>query len=203
MLNHPGSPRQGKISHDDFDPFNDRLSRDIRNTLSEAFVDSLAEMAPTGYQTVAAKWLAGKPASGYIKYIQDRLHRYDRVLAQTTVNRLTDALLQSLVIWNNGLFFEFHDHLERIWQKTTGDEHQALKGLINAAGIYIHMEHNHEKAVESLSTKSFNLMRRYSHCLTFITNLDVLTESIKNLNAVSPKLENPALGVIWNRPGKM
>ncbi len=94
---------------------------------------------------------------------------------------------------NNGLFFEFHDHLERIWQQTTGDEHQALKGLIKAAGVYIHMEHNRPRAVESLSAKSFNLIRRYSHCLTFITNLNVLTEKIKNLDPVSPKLENPAL----------
>ena len=184
------------MSHDNFDPFNDRLSRDIRNALSEAFVDSLAEMAPSGYQTVAEKWLAGRPSAGYIRYIRDRLHRYDRVLEQTTATRLNDALLQSLVIWNNGLFFEFHDHLERIWQKTDGDEHQALKGLIKAAGLYIHMEHNHQQAVDSLSTKSFNLMRRYSHCLTFITNLDVLIQSIKNLDPIYPKLENPALSVI-------
>ena len=195
MTPHPGSPLKGKNSHDDFDPFNDRLSRDIRNALSKAFVDSLAEMAPSGYQTVIEKWLAGRPAAGYIKYIRDRLYRYDRVLAQTKAIRLIDALLQSLVIWNNGLFFEFHDHLERIWQKTDGDEHQALKGLIKAAGVYIHMEHNHQQAVDSLSTKSFNLMRRYAHCLTFITNLDVLLLSIKNLNPVSPKLENPALGI--------
>ncbi|MEX1326061.1 MAG: DUF309 domain-containing protein [Desulfobacterales bacterium] len=193
MINHPGSPRQGNTFHKDFDPFNDRLSRDIRNTLSEAFVDSLAEMAPTGYQTVAAKWLAGKSAAGYIKYIQDRLLRYDRVLAQATVTRLTDALLQSLVIWNNGLFFEFHEHLERIWQKTTGDEYQALKGLIKAAGVYIHMEHNRQEAVKSLSIKSLNLLRRYSYRLTFITNLDVLIKRLENSDPVSPKLENPAL----------
>jgi hypothetical protein len=55
------------------------------------------------------------------------------------------------------------------------------------------MEHNRQRAVESLSAKSFNLIRRYSHCLTFITNLNVLTEKIKNLDPVSPKLENPAL----------
>ncbi len=34
------------MPHDDFDPFNDRLSRDIRNSLSEAFVGSLAHMQP-------------------------------------------------------------------------------------------------------------------------------------------------------------
>jgi hypothetical protein len=31
------------MSPDEFDPFNDRLSRDIRNTLSEAFVNVLTE----------------------------------------------------------------------------------------------------------------------------------------------------------------
>jgi len=181
------------MSPDEFDPFNDRLSRDIRNTLSEAFVEALVQMEPSGYQAAAEKWLAEKLAAGHVNYIQDRLNRYDRVLEQISATGLDDALLQSLVIWNNGLFFEFHDHLERIWQQTIGDEHQALKGLIKAAGVYIHMEHNRQRAVESLSAKSFNLIRRYSHCLTFITNLNVLTEKIKNLDPVSPKLENPAL----------
>jgi len=181
------------MSHDDFDPFKDRLARDIRNALSEAFVDALAQVQPCGYQAAAEKWLAGKLAPGYLNYIQDRLHRYDRVLEQITATRLTDARLQSLIIWNNGLFFEFHDHLERIWPKTTGDEHQALKGLIKAAGLYIHMEHNHRQAVKSLSIKSLCLILQYSHCLAFITNLDDLIKRLEILDPVSPKLENPAL----------
>ena len=36
MKNQPGSTRKRNLSPDEFDPFNDRLSRDIRNTLSEA-----------------------------------------------------------------------------------------------------------------------------------------------------------------------
>jgi hypothetical protein len=83
--------------------------------------------------------------------------------------------------------------LERIWQQATGDEHQALKGLIKAAGVYIHLEHNRQAAVKSLSIKSLNLIRRYSHCLAFITNLDDLTKRLENSDPVSPKLENPAL----------
>ena len=85
---------------------------------------------------VAEKWLAEKLAAGYVNYIQDRLHHYDLVLEKIITTRLDDALLQSLALWNKGLFFEFHDHLERIWQQTTGDERQALKGLIKAAGIF-------------------------------------------------------------------
>ena len=181
------------MSCDDFDPFNDRLSRDIRNTLSEAFVDALAQMVPSGYQAAAEKWLTLKPAARYVNYIQDRQDRYDRVIEQVSSTCLDDPLLQSLVIWNNGLFFEFHDHLERIWQQTGGDEHQALKGLIKAAGVYIHLENNRQRAAESLSPKSFSLLRRYSHCLAFIANLNELTERIKNLDPVSPKLENPSL----------
>ena len=193
MKNQPGSTRKRNMSPVDFDPFNDRLSRDIRNTFSEAFIDALAQMAPSGYQAVAEKWLAEKLAAGYVNYIQDRLHHYDLVLEKIITTRLDDALLQSLALWNKGLFFEFHDHLERIWQQTTGDERQALKGLIKAAGMYIHMEHNRQQAAKSLSIKSLNLIRQYSHCLTFITNIDVLIQRLEMLAPVSPKLENPAL----------
>jgi len=193
MKNQPGSTRKRNISPVDFDPFNDRLSRDIRNTLSETFADALARKEPSEYRAAAEKWLAEKLAAGYVNYIQDRLHRYDLVLEKIIASRLDDAMLQSLVLWNKGLFFEFHDHLERIWQKTTGDEHQALKGLIQAAGVYIHMEHNRQDAAKKLSIKSLNLIRRYSHCLAFITNLDVLTKRLENLDPVSPTLENPVL----------
>jgi hypothetical protein len=189
----PATPRQRRMSSDHFDPFNDRLSRDIRNTLSETFADALARKEPSEYRAAAEKWLAEKLAAGYVNYIQDRLHRYDLVLEKIIASRLDDAMLQSLVLWNKGLFFEFHDHLERIWQKTTGDEHQALKGLIQAAGVYIHMEHNRQDAAKKLSIKSLNLIRRYSHCLAFITNLDVLTKRLENLDPVSPTLENPVL----------
>ena len=83
--------------------------------------------------------------------------------------------------------------MEHIWQKTTGDEYQALKGLIKAAGVYIHMEYNRQEAVKSLSIKSLNLIRRYSYCLAFITNLNVLIKRLENSDPVSPTLENPVL----------
>ena len=171
MKNQPGSTRKRNISSVDFDPFNDRLSRDIRNTLSGAFINALSRKQTSDYQAAAEKWLAEKPIA----------------------SRLDDALLQSLVLWNNGLFFEFHEHLERIWHQTSGDEYQALKGLIKAAGVYIHMEHNRQQASESLSEKSLKLIRQYSHCLAFITNLNVLIQRLEMLAPVSPKLENPAL----------
>jgi hypothetical protein len=62
MKNQPGSTRKRNISSVDFDPFNDRLSRDIRNTLSGAFINALSRKEPSDYQAAAEKWLTEKPA---------------------------------------------------------------------------------------------------------------------------------------------
>lgn len=181
------------ISVSKFDPWTNRLSRDIRNTLSEAFIDALSRMEPAVYHDEADIWLSKNPADIYLEYIQDRLQRYDRVIEQIKACGLDEPLLQSLVIWNNGLFFEFHEHLEGLWMQATGDERQALKGLIKAAGVYAHHEYNHQPAVKSMSAKSHDLLRQYSHSLAFVENLDVLTQKLKNLDPDPPRLENSAL----------
>lgn len=176
-----------------FDPFSDRLARDIRNTLSEAFVAALTRKQRSVYQKTAATWLNKNLAQPYVRYIHDRLQRYGHIFKQINDNQLNDVRLQTLLIWNKGLFFEVHDHLETIWARTSGDEHQALKGLIKASGVFIHMEHGHQDAVERLSLKSSKLLRQYSHCLTFITNLNVLIETLAQQNPKPPRLENPAI----------
>lgn len=193
MIKNSAQTSKRKTAADNFDPFNDRLSRDIRNTLSEAFIDALVQMEPSVYREVAEKWRAANPAEIYLIYIQNRLQRYDHVFKKIVSHHIDDALLQLLVIWNSELFFEVHDHLERIWHRETGDNRQALKGLIKAAGVYIHMEHKNQQAVQSLSVKSLNLIRQHSHCLTFITNLDVLAQKLKTLDPVPPRLDNPVL----------
>ena len=194
MMKRPIASVSDKIKPDGkFDPFNNRLSRDIRNTLSEAFMAALSRMEPSAYRDEADIWRAKNPPEIYLEYIQDRLQRFDRVFEQIKADHLDEPLLQSLVIWNSGLFFEFHDHLEGIWIRSTGDERQALKGLIKAAGVYIHHEFNHQQAVKSLSTKSYNLIRQYAYCLGFIKNLDALLQKLRALDPDPPKLENSAL----------
>jgi predicted metal-dependent hydrolase len=179
---------KGKTASDRFDPFTDRLSRDIRNSLSEAFVKSLGLMDPVCYRKLSKEWLAKSGAPPYRDYIQDRLHRYESVLDQIRKKPHTDVLLQAIVLWNNELFFEVHDLLEGVWHKTSGDERQALKGLIKAAGVYIHMEYHRRQAAARLAAKSSDLIREYSRCLQFITNTDRLLDKLQNLDPVPPKL---------------
>lgn len=172
-----------------FDPFADRTARDIRNTLSEAFVAALDKMDPAGYLNVARKWRSQNPAQHYLRYIDTRLQRYDLVFNAIRNDQIRDTLHRAVVIWNQNLFFEVHDHLETIWQRASGDERQALKGLIKAAGVYIHLEQNHLQAARSLAMKSYDLLQQFAHCLPFIANYETLLEKLKDYELAPPRLE--------------
>ncbi|MGD8883159.1 MAG: DUF309 domain-containing protein [Desulfobacterales bacterium] len=176
-----------------FDPFTDRTARDIRNTLSEAFAAALVEMDPAEYLNAARKWRSQKPSAPYIQYIDKRLQRYDLVFKTIREDWIDDPLRQAAVIWNHGLFFEVHDHLEAIWHSASGDERQALKGLIKAAGVYVHLEQQHEQAAKSLAMKSYNLLRQYPHCLSFIANYETLLDKLKKCDRLPPQLEIASL----------
>ena len=171
-----------------FNPFTDRTARDIRNTLSESFAATLAAMDRAGYLSAARKWRSRKLSARYTNYIDIRLQCYDLVFNTIREYRLDDPLHRAVVIWNQSLFFEFHDHLETLWKAATGDRRQMLKGLIKAAGVYVHLEQHHEQAAKSLAVKSYNLLRQYPHCLSFIANYKTLLESLKTCEPVPPRL---------------
>ena len=176
-------------SHGRFDPFTDRTARDIRNSLSEAFVAAIAAENSHEYLTIAQQWRKQNLSSLHADYIADRLLRYENVLNAIHTGQINDPLQQALLIWNQSLFFEFHDHLEAIWKAESGDKRQALKGLIKAAGVYIHLEQDHHQAAESLAMKAYALLEQYRHCLSFIANTQMLLDKLKSGEPDPPRLE--------------
>ena len=177
-----------------FNPFTDRAARDIRNALSESFAAALAAMDPAGYLIEDRKWRSQKLSAHYANYIDIHLQRYDLVFDTFREYRLDDPLQQAVVIWNQSLFFEFHDHLETLWKAATGDRRQMLKGLIKAAGVYVHLEQHHDEAAKSLAMKSFDLLHQYSHCLAFLANSETLLDKLKKCDRVPPQLEISSVG---------
>ena len=154
---------------------------------------ALAAMDPAEYLNAARRWRSQKPAACYSNYIDMRLQRYDFVFNLIRADQIDDPLQQTVVIWNQGLFFEVHDHLETIWHSASGDERQALKGLIKAAGVYIHLEQHHLQAAQSLALKSYDLLQQFPHCLSFIENYETLLEKLKNIESAPPRLEISSL----------
>ena len=65
-----------------FDPYSDRLARDIRNGLSSALANELTGNVDGLLSTVADDWLSMAPAPIYLTYIKHRLSLYRRSIGE-------------------------------------------------------------------------------------------------------------------------
>ena len=171
-----------------FDPFNDRLSRTIRNKLSVAFIESLTRMDPTPYQLQAREFLDDSPPSPHRAYVQGRLRRYDNAFDQISREEMTDAFDQALVLWNQGLFFEVHERLEPVFHEAKGAERKAYQGMIKAAGAYIHFARGADTSGRKLAAGASALLKEYGHGLPSLDTLDTLLEKLDTFDPHPPRL---------------
>lgn len=145
------------MTHQVFDPFRDRLSRDIRNDLSESLAVCLREQRLAAAREVAERYMAADPAPCYSTYINERLARYAAVLEQI-IPEPKDALWQGLVLWDARLFFEVHEILEHAWLNAEGEEKAFLQAMIRAAGVYIKRENGFFAAADKMAAKAVPLL---------------------------------------------
>ncbi len=174
---------------DFFDPFSDRTARNIRNSLSTALV---AELTGSGTQTVdevVRDWLKQDIATVYSNYLRNRQPRYAQAITEIERMQIQDPRLQAVVLWNAGLFFEVHELLETMWLGATGIERTALKGFIQAAGVYVHCRRGNMAAGQGLASRARVHLKTASQALDFIANLDELLESLINPTDSPPSLQ--------------
>ncbi|MBT8372058.1 MAG: DUF309 domain-containing protein [Deltaproteobacteria bacterium] len=137
---------------------------------------------------VAEDWIAMAPAPTYQTYIESRLALYRRAVDEIMAKQVLDTRHQAIYLWNLGLFFEMHELLETIWLKAQEPGRSALKGWIQAAGVYIHFERGKVDAARSLARRAEIYLRKGRSYLDFISNLDQLIESLADLTDVAPQL---------------
>jgi len=171
-----------------FDPFSDRTSRDIRNALSTALVDELRSARGPKVKDAARQWLSSAGDAAYQTYIYQCLEAYGNVIQAVEAAGFTEPRLQAVLLWNAKLFFEVHELLESVWHGTEGDERKALKGLIQAAGVFVHRGRDNHKAAEGLARHAMDHLRHASPYLDFIEDLAPLIESLQQSSAPPPKL---------------
>lgn len=171
-----------------FDPFSDRTSRDIRNSLSSALVTELCGEGDPDVDTVAGRWLDQVDEEPYRSYIAQCRVRYGRVLHHIRNLQIEGARKQAVVLWNFRLFFEMHELLETIWLESSGKERDALKGLIQAAGAYVHLLRGKPEPARKLAHRAGQNIRKAHAYLPFIGNLDQLLHGLERLAEPPPKL---------------
>lgn len=167
-----------------FDPFNDRPSRTVRNTLSERLGECLARR--NVYSGPPDDLLACFPQKPCRDYIADRVMRYRK--ASREVQAVGGSPVAcAAVLWRHGLYFEAHEVLEPHWLATSGEEREGLKGLIQAAGVYVHLEAGHDAAAVSLARKAAARLQRYGHAIGDgeAMNIQRLLASLEHLIAAA------------------
>jgi len=170
-----------------FEPFQDRLSRDIRNELSAALPPALAQRDLAPVRAVAVRYLQQGLAAPYVAYIEARLAGYAEALAIIGRARVEDALNQALIFWDLGLFFEVHEILEHAWHGAQGAEKELLQALIRAAGFYIKAEYGYFEAGAKMAGRAVAALEKNRQgCPDFA--LETLLRSLRNLDPVPPKL---------------
>jgi hypothetical protein len=148
-----------------FDPFNDRLARDIRNDLSGALLKSLPEL--TWVKEVGNTFLADKRVLPHHQaYIHDRLHRYQAVSATVKRHQASGFICPALAMWDEHLFFEVHECLEGEWYPApVGDRKKALQALICAAGTFVHLEQGNQIGTTKMAARARSGLKEFGNAL--------------------------------------
>lgn len=170
-----------------FDPFRHRLSRDIRNQLSESLLACLRTQSLAPARAVAGRFLAENPGPAQADYINERLVRYARFLGQVQGGP-ADALWQSLVLWDLELFFEVHELLEHAWLKSQGEEKGFLQAMIRAAGLYIKRQHGFDEAGAKMAAKALPVLEVNRFRLAVYTDPDRLLDALRAPSGPPPLL---------------
>lgn len=140
-----------------FDPFNDRLARDLRNELSEALVGDLDLLRLERSPQVAVAFRKRPLQEVHRHYLEQRLTAYERVLEIISERGLVEPFHRALVLWDEGMFFEVHEILEPPWyQAPAGPDKSALQGMIRAAGVYIFLEAGRRDSAASMAAKAIS-----------------------------------------------
>ena len=170
-----------------FNPFTDRLSRDIRNELSSALALSLKEGSEKPLMTVAQQFLATEPAEIYVAYINERLHRYRKAI-ESISGKIDDPFLRSFMLWDLELFFEMHEVLEHDWYHATGETKLLMQALIRAAGVYIKLECDLLPQASKIAAKALPVLEAQQDTLATYFPPERLIEALKSKSPIPPKL---------------
>ena len=161
-----------------FDPFENRTARDLRNSLSVALAQALENREPDVYRQLARRWCRRDLTAGCRHYLENRLDRYDQFMARWQAAADHSAMMCALHLWNASLFFEVHEVIERKWHTASGGRREALKALIQAAGVFVHLEAGRSQPAQRLAAKAAGGLRRWGRHLTEIGNVDELLSAL-------------------------
>jgi len=166
-----------------FDPFEKRISRDIRNELSCYFIDLLIKKNRTVFKTKTAALKLKAPDTDHIRYIDERVVKYGICFRRVDAGPFEIARL----LWNQELFFECHEWLEPLWLATDGTEKKAIQGIIRAAGAHVLDEAGRKSGSQSSARKALVLIRDHKADIPAPFNPEELIKDLKQFRTAAER----------------
>jgi uncharacterized protein len=183
----PAASPRGRTGEPVFDPFTDRLSRDIRNGLSRAFGEALALGSLAPVEELSVSLFGRDLAPRYRDYAASRLERYRSAFSRIRDGQ-QDPVRHGLILWDLQLFFEVHEVLEHAWHFAEGGRRGLLQALIRAAGVYIKLESGYARQAAGLAERACEVLERNRVELRDYFAPDVLIAALRSLNPNPPVL---------------
>ena len=171
----------------EFNPFTDRLSRDIRNELSVSLPKAIEIRSLEPVQIVADRFLADPLPDTHLHYIDRRLQNYADALNRLPANT-DDYMSVAVILWDLKLFFEVHEILEPEWIKAQGDKKLLLQALIRAAGVYINLELGYNDRAAKIGAKAIPVLIRFQEKLQKVLNAEKLIKALQELDSDPPQI---------------
>lgn len=171
----------------EFNPFTDRLSRDIRNELSVSLPKAIEMRSLEPVQIVADRFLAGPLPAPHLQYINSRLQNYADALNRLPANT-DDYMSIAIILWDLQLFFEVHEILEPEWIEAQGDKKLLLQALIRAAGVYINLELGYRDRAAKIASKAIPVLIRFQQELQKDLNAEKLIAALQELAPIAPRI---------------
>ena len=173
-----------------FDPFEDRKSRDIRNALAHGIIEGILSKDMEPFESKEASLLKEtQSVPDYIhNYIIDRKNRLQEILIQLNSfeSSLDNHSIVCILLWNQNLFFEFHEWIEEKWLAETGDKRKALQALILLAVVYEHLEYNRPLQAKKVAKKVIGLFEKQKNNIPKWINQPVFIKKLENLDHAPP-----------------
>lgn len=175
------------MNTDLFNPFEDRLSRDIRNELSEGLATAVETGNSDKLAATMEKYRQQSLAECYRTYLEDRFSRYAKALAALSPD-ITEPIHRGLILWDLGLHFEVHEVLEHAWYSAEGAMKLTLQALVRAAGVYIKREYGFHDSAARIAEKAVPVLAENRALLIGYFDPDKLINALLNPDSAPPIL---------------
>ncbi len=176
-----------------FDPFENRLCRDIRNHLGHAFVLAIQAKDARVFKKSAGQYPPDKQPSAINNYIRHREACLGIIYNEIDSGRIRpeNGISLSIFLWNLELFFEFHEWLEIKWKSALGQNKKAFQALILLAVTYEQLLYKRKQPAKKAAAKALLLINEYRDALPKGFDADLLVQKLSGPDPVPPKFSLP------------